>query len=259
MTTQVFVNNSTRSDAAWAQAADDLVYKTFQSVDATPVTAAAARAAIAAAALLTSVAGTNTVTATTGPVQTAYVLGQVFVLIPAVTNTAATTLNVSGLGAKNVFINGAACFGGELIAGVPVLVVYDGTQFAVIGWKQPALTSSLSADVALNNTASFFTGPTVAQGTVGTWLVSGNVSILDTTGASTFNVRLWDGTNVIAECQVNSTGAGASTGCHLSGRIASPVGNLKISVQDISFTTGKITFNACGNSKDSTLTATRIG
>lgn len=78
---------------------------------------------------LTSVAGTNTVTATGPASQTAYAAGQMFRFIPANTNTGATTLNISSLGAKNIFIRGVACVGGEIVANVPVEVVYDGTQF----------------------------------------------------------------------------------------------------------------------------------
>ncbi len=106
--------------------------------------------------LLTSVAGTNTITATaTGPIS-AYAAGQMFLLIPANTTTAAATLNVAstatpaGIGAKNIFCLGAACLGGELVAGVPSLLVYDGTQFQILsdaprGW---VLLNSQSASAS---------------------------------------------------------------------------------------------------------------
>lgn len=81
---------------------------------------------------LTSVAGTNTITATGALSLAAYAAGQRFTFIPAVTNTGATTLNVNSIGAKNVYAFGAACVGGELVSGVPTEVVYDGTQFNVM-------------------------------------------------------------------------------------------------------------------------------
>lgn len=87
---------------------------------------------------LTGVAGTNTITAT-GPSQmAAYVAGQRFTFIPAVTNTGATTINITpsggaALGAKNVFVSGQACVGGELVAAVPATILYDGTQFNILG------------------------------------------------------------------------------------------------------------------------------
>lgn len=82
---------------------------------------------------LSSVAGTNTVTGSAAITPSAYATGQRFHFIPAATNTGATTLNVSSLGAKNIFWNGAACIGGELRISVPVVVEYDGTQFNVVG------------------------------------------------------------------------------------------------------------------------------
>lgn len=95
---------------------------------------------------LTSVSGTNTITATLasagsvtfGP--TSLSAGMKFLLVPANTNTGATTLNItspsggSALGAKNVYANGAACVGGELVQSVPAIVEYDGTQFNILGF-----------------------------------------------------------------------------------------------------------------------------
>lgn len=81
---------------------------------------------------LSSASGTNTITAALDPALTAYTSGQRFTLIPAATNTGATTLNINGLGAKNVYRNGVACVGGELWIGVPIDVFYDGTQFNVL-------------------------------------------------------------------------------------------------------------------------------
>lgn len=101
-----------------------------------------------AQSLLTSVAGTNTITAALTPVAlAAYGTGQQFVFVPANTNTGATTLNIDSLGAKNVFFIGAACVGGELRASVPVLVEYDGTQFNILG------PNSVTKGTTTNNSA----------------------------------------------------------------------------------------------------------
>ncbi len=80
-----------------------------------------------------TVTGTNTIAATSTIGLTGYTAGQVFTFTPANTNTAATTINVNSLGAKNLFWNGVACSGGELRQGIPVEVMYDGTQFQLIG------------------------------------------------------------------------------------------------------------------------------
>ena len=121
------------------------------------------------------------------------------------------------------------------------------------------VTSSLGADVALNNTANYFDGPSVAQGTVGTWCVSGSVTLADSAGAANYNVKLWDGTTVIASARMQQTVGNVPITIHLSGVITSPAGNLRISVKDETSTSGSIRFNVSGNSKDSTITAIRIG
>jgi hypothetical protein len=85
------------------------------------------------AKVLSSVSGTNTVTGALSPTLTAYAAGNTFRFVPANTNTGATTLNIDSVGAKSVFWNGAACVGGEIRQNIPVIVVYDGTQFNICG------------------------------------------------------------------------------------------------------------------------------
>ena len=127
-----------------------------------------------------------------------------------------------------------------------------------LGVSLSKFTASLGADVALNNTANYFDGPSIAQGSTGTWMVMGGVTLVDTGGAAFFDCKLWDGTTVIDSKEWNSIGANGTGTISLSGFLASPAGNLRISVKDKTLTTGKIVFNATGNSKDSTITAIRI-
>src|SRR3990167_2450664 len=87
---------------------------------------------------LTSVTGTDTIAATGPASMTAYAAGQKFSFTPANDNTGATTINITqsgaaALGAKNIFCGGAACIGGEIQAGIPCTVQYDGTQFNLVG------------------------------------------------------------------------------------------------------------------------------
>lgn len=121
-----------------------------------------------------------------------------------------------------------------------------------------SFTNSLGADVALNNTGAYIDGPSVAQGTTGTWFASGTVTLTDTGGAANMNCRLWDGTTIIASAQGLIIATGDQTTVSLSGVITSPAANIRISVNDATHTTGKILFNASGSSKDSTVTAFRI-
>src|SRR6185503_614530 len=111
---------------------------------------------------LTTVTGTNTVAASVAAqgsitmAPTAYATGQRFHFIPAATNTGATTLNVNGLGAKNVFFAGRACIGGELKISQPVAVEYDGTQFQVLGSRDiNALTEDTAPDTASDYVESY--------------------------------------------------------------------------------------------------------
>ncbi len=121
------------------------------------------------------------------------------------------------------------------------------------------ITNSLSGDVALNNISNYFTGPTVAQGTAGTWFASGTVTLQDTAGGGRFEAKLWDGTTVIAAGKATSVAQNEYTTISLSGFISSPAGNIRISVKDPTSTSGVIIFNVTGTSKDSTITAIRIG
>lgn len=95
---------------------------------------------------VTGVAGTNTVTGTIPATHLSYVTGGLYAMVPANTNTGATTVNLtpsgsSALGAKNVFWNGAACVGGELRQNIPAILLYDGTQFHIVanGFNAPFL------------------------------------------------------------------------------------------------------------------------
>ena len=137
------------------------------------------------------------------------------------------------------------------------ILTSDGTDALWSGL--PTLTNSLAANVALNNTANYFTGPQVAQGTSGTWLVMGSICANNPTNASNYFAKLWDGTTVIDSGVNRTTIAGEVTTLSFAGVISNPVGNLRISVRDGNQTTGAILFNVTGTAKDSTLTAVRIG
>lgn len=118
----------------------------------------------------------------------------------------------------------------------------------------------LSGDVALNNTGNYFDGPSMAQGTTGTWFASGTVTLVDTGIAANFKCKLWDGTTVIASTEVTqpTAGAGWPEAAHLAGTLASPAANIRISCNDPTGTNGKILFNSSGNSKDSSIWGVRI-
>lgn len=170
--------------------------------------------------------------------------------------TGATALQFGTNSIVRVTISSAGTVGITNIAGTGSRPVYADANGVLSAPGTALLTNSLSGDVALSNTGTYFTGPTVAQGSTGTWFASGTVTLLDAS-IVVYKAKLWDGTTVIASAQV-SAAAGFPVTIALSGYLASPAGNLRISVNDASTTAGNITFNTSGNSKDSTLTAFRI-
>jgi hypothetical protein len=110
----------------------------------------------------------------------------------------------------------------------------------------------------MNNTSNYFDGPSVAQGTSGTWWASGQVTMKDTAGTAAVQCKLWDGTTIIASGQGSVQSASAFVVISLSGYLASPAANIKISCKDPTSTSGAMVFNQTGSSKDSSLFVHRI-
>lgn len=77
--------------------------------------------------------GTSTTyTATPTPVWDAYTTSGLVVIIPHVSNSGAATINISGLGAKDLRIGGVAIAAGVLQTGIPTIMAYTGTYFEVL-------------------------------------------------------------------------------------------------------------------------------
>lgn len=89
---------------------------------------AGASGAILVAAADSSVTA-NTITLTPTPALSEYTTRMLVVWLQAVTNTGATTINISGLGAKPVVsVANAALTSGDLVSGRVYVGVYDGTS-----------------------------------------------------------------------------------------------------------------------------------
>jgi hypothetical protein len=120
----------------------------------------------------------------------------------------------------------------------------------------------LGSDVSMTMSATYFDGPSMAQGTSGTWFASGGVTVIDGTASNTtFDCKLWDGTTVFASGQFSNNSPGVTTAngiaVHFAGFLASPAANIRISCKANS-TTSVMKFNASGNSKDSYIYGFRI-
>ncbi len=118
-------------------------------------------------------------------------------------------------------------------------------------------SNTLSSDVSLSNASNYFDGPSMVQGSTGTWWVSGNVQ-LDSSTSDTFRCKLWDGTTVIASAQFYNLAGDGGVNQSLSGLLASPAGNIRISCRDVSTANGAIRANSSANSHDSTIWGIRI-
>jgi len=88
------------------------------------------------AILVTGVEGGTAVAGTLTPATTLpdYADKMLVVFSPAVNSTGAYTMNISGLGAKAVkSVTGAALALGDLIVGQEYLMIYNGTEFRLVG------------------------------------------------------------------------------------------------------------------------------
>jgi hypothetical protein len=75
----------------------------------------------------------NTLTAALTPVLPAYVAGQIFLIRPNNTNTASSTLNLNGLGAKSIILlNGLPIQAGDILQHVNAIFTYDGTNMQLL-------------------------------------------------------------------------------------------------------------------------------
>lgn len=191
---------------------------------------------------------TDFVTAVQNGVAAANNLSQL--LIQATVNSSSLRVQITGasttVGTVTQINSGTGLTGGPIIA--------SGTLAVSLS----ALTNSLSSDVALTNISSFFDGPSVAQGSSGVFMASGSVTVFDSTTA-VIQGKLWDGTTVMASTEIVVLATQTVGVISLSGLITNPSSNIKISVRDITATTGKILANTTTLGKDSTIAVVRVG
>lgn len=128
---------------------------------------------------VTSGGAANVQTLTYATAPAAYVQGLSFSFIAGFTNTGTATLNVNALGAKNIFMDGAALAGNEIVAGSVVQVMYDGTRFHIASSRAPA-----SAPYGFKNVIINGDFPVQQRGAGGALSVSVPAS---TAGAYTFD------------------------------------------------------------------------
>lgn len=136
---------------------------------------------------LITVTGTDTITGTLTPALTAYTAGQMFYFVAGGANTGAVTLNIDGLGARNMTRHGSvALVAGDILSGEVCVVVYDGTRFQLLN---PASYTNLNVTGVLSLAAGAVGTPSLAfTGDTNTGLWS---PAADTIAASTGGVEGW--------------------------------------------------------------------
>jgi len=187
-----------------------------------------------ALAYLTSVSGTNTITAIGAVGMSAYVAGQRFSFIAAGNNTGAVTININSAGAKSIVKNGSVALqSGDMASGAAYEIVYDGTNFQLINPKSSTSVSSVSGgSTGIFMASTTAVTATISAGTPAQFTVASSVDVpangtqitLNTTGVlptglsqnviyyvinastTTFNVSLTSGGSA-----VNTTLAGSGT------------------------------------------------
>lgn len=140
---------------------------------------------------LTSVSGTNTITASVPVSLSAYATGQKFSFSPANTNTGAVTINIASLGAKAITKHGTtALVEGDLLAGAMYTIAYDGTRFVLMDHRMVVIApqdygavgdgttddsvafNKASAAAAAANALLYVPKPATAYLMENTWLIT---------------------------------------------------------------------------------------
>lgn len=128
--------------------------------------------------------GTNTYAVslppTSPPGQVYYSAGLKFMVIFGNTNSTASTINVNSLGAKTIQKAGAALVSGDIVAGVPYWLYYDGTNFQMSGGSGGGSSSLIVGTTTITggtNTRVFYNN----SGILGEYSISGSGNVAMTT------------------------------------------------------------------------------
>jgi len=117
-----------------------------------------------------------------------------------ITNTGALTVNVSGLGVKSIkTMAGADPTAGDIVAGYPMLLMYDGTNFVTLGGSEflsKTGNQTLTGNLTLTGSETIsgtlgVTGNTTVGGTLGVTgqtTLAGATGVTVTTGDNTTNL-----------------------------------------------------------------------
>jgi hypothetical protein len=176
----------------------------------------------------------NAYTATNNAVGTwsAYAAGDFIGLLANHTNSGAATINVDGLGAKNIVTNdGGSLVSGDITSGALVLLVYDGTSFQLVGsfasGSYQPLDATLTALAGVTVAADKLVYATGADAFATTDFTSFARTLVDDADAATARATLGltIGTHVQAYDADLSTWAGVTPGTGVATALAINTGS----------------------------------
>lgn len=136
----------------------------------------------------TTAVGTNTYTASISPAITSYVTGQRYTIKFTNGNNGAATLNLNAIGPKAIVKNGSSpLISGDINAGQILFLVYDGTNFQIIGdgvgWDFINIVSLGADNTGVNDVSAVINTATALGKPVyfpkGTYLISASVTLPD--------------------------------------------------------------------------------
>ena len=178
--------------------------------------ASAAQVQDGALEYLGSVSGTDTITASAAVGMSAYTVGQTFRFVSAGANTTtAVTININGIGAKNITKSGANALSvGDLTSGTAYQVTYDGTQFQLVmppasnatytGFKNRIINGAMvidqrnaGASVALSSSVNFISDRFIARTATGTGNTGQQVSTAPSGFINSLKVTIGTGASPI--------------------------------------------------------------
>lgn len=146
------------------------------------------------AVTLSSLTGTNDIVATAPFTPVAYAAGQTWKFAVAATNTGPVTINISGLGVKNVTKFGATLLAaGDLAVGSVQEITYDGVEFQLVNARQGAGVGALVVNARSANTSFNIND-------------LGSLNLFTTTFTQTFDAAATLGAGWYVDVENNGTG-----------------------------------------------------
>lgn len=166
-----------------------------------------------------TVGGTgDAITLSPSPAIAAYAAGQVFRFISSADNTGAVTINISGIGAKNVRkgSGSTALVAGDIAANTVQQIIYDGTQFILINAQ--AFGSGAAATPSVYNSADTNTGAYWPASDTYAITLGGSLSAIFHPVASTVNYPAFRGGSTGNSISIVAEGSDTNVGLTLAAK-----------------------------------------